>query len=62
MKARFILVIFILIVVFIVVGLPLLEDIPALKGVKLPKLGFGLGTIGEQIGQMIEGITRSIKF
>ena len=62
MKAKYLLIILILIVVLVVVLFPLFEDIPAFKGVTFPNITFGLGSIGEELSKIIEGISKSIKF
>lgn len=62
MKIGSILFILILIVVLVFVLYPLWKDIPVFEGIEMPDLGFGIGGIGQGLGEILEGITRSIKF
>jgi hypothetical protein len=52
--------IFFLVVVLLLLLLPILQDLPVLKGVDLPNIG--VSGIGDGLQQMFEGITRSIRF
>ena len=52
----------ILTVIILILIYPWLQELPFLKGVDLPNLGFGVGGIGDGLRQIFEGITRSIKF